>query len=110
MRGMKRLAIVMALASGAALAGEATFTISCHSIPQSEFDRAVAMIGRPEAAATFQELARRDPDCAILLWGVAMTTREVAQRRSAKMDALLSAAVNTANEAEWQKISDLPDR
>jgi hypothetical protein len=55
-------------------------------------------------------MARRDDDCAILWWGVAMTASDPAQRREAKRDAILNAAINAASAVEWQKISALPDQ
>jgi hypothetical protein len=112
MIGMKGsiASMVVLLASGAALAGEESFAISCSDTPQAQFDKAVSMIGGAEAAALFQEMARRDDDCAILLWGVAMTASDPSQRRAAKREAILSAAINAASAVEWQKISALPDQ
>lgn len=109
MRGWGALALAF-LASATALADEQSFRISCSDTPQAAFDKAVSMIGRPEAAPLFLEMARRDDDCAILWWGVAVTGTDAAQRREAKRDAILNAAINAANAVEWQKISALPDQ
>ncbi|HEX6176847.1 MAG TPA: hypothetical protein VF057_00700 [Thermoanaerobaculia bacterium] len=54
--------------------GNVNFKVSCGGA-QKDFSRAVAMIHSfwyPEAEKAFQEIARKNPDCAMAHWGVAM--------------------------------------
>jgi tetratricopeptide (TPR) repeat protein len=69
----------MAHASGAltpAVLGSVSFEISCKRQVREEFNRAVALLHSfwlDEAERTFKAVAKRDPDCAMAQWGVAMT-------------------------------------
>jgi tetratricopeptide (TPR) repeat protein len=56
--------------------GRVTFSISCLEKVQPEFNRGVALLHSFAYAAaekTFQEVAERDPKCAMAHWGTAMT-------------------------------------
>ena len=56
--------------------GTVTFASSCAPAVQPTLNRAVAMLHSfwfQEAAATFGEVARQDPSCAMAHWGAAMT-------------------------------------
>jgi tetratricopeptide (TPR) repeat protein len=55
--------------------GTVDFRVSCPSV-RADFDRAVALLHHmtyPQARTAFQEVAARDPKCAMAHWGVAMT-------------------------------------
>lgn len=56
--------------------GTVHFATSCSAAVQPSFQRAVAMLhsfGYEAARKAFEDVAQRDPDCAIAWWGVAMT-------------------------------------
>jgi tetratricopeptide (TPR) repeat protein len=56
--------------------GTVHFPVSCAAEVQPGFDRAVALLhsfGYEEARLAFQEVAQRDPSCAMARWGEAMT-------------------------------------
>lgn len=56
--------------------GRVVFPVSCSGPARSEFERAAALLHHmtyPQARAAFEDLARREPDCAMAHWGVAMT-------------------------------------
>jgi tetratricopeptide (TPR) repeat protein len=56
--------------------GDVDFQVSCDPTLQGEFDRGLALLHSffyPEARRVFEEIARKDPDCAMAHWGVAMT-------------------------------------
>jgi tetratricopeptide (TPR) repeat protein len=56
--------------------GEVDFQVSCAPVVRADFDRAVALLHHmtyEQARARFEEIARRDPDCAMAHWGIAMT-------------------------------------
>jgi tetratricopeptide (TPR) repeat protein len=56
--------------------GAVSFPISCAAQVQSSFNRAVALLhsfAYAPAAAAFQEVAGRDPGCAMAHWGIAMS-------------------------------------
>ena len=56
--------------------GHVHFETSCAASVQKEFDRAVAMLHSfwfPKALATFDEVLKADPTCAMAEWGKAMT-------------------------------------
>jgi tetratricopeptide (TPR) repeat protein len=69
----------MAHASAApapATLGSVSFQTSCKPQVKQEFNRAVALLHSfwlDEAERTFKAVARRDPECAMAQWGVAMT-------------------------------------
>jgi tetratricopeptide (TPR) repeat protein len=59
-----------------AVLGSVSFQTSCKPQVQQEFNRAVALLHSfwlDEAERTFKAVAKRDPDCAMAQWGVAMT-------------------------------------
>ncbi len=56
--------------------GKVEFTITCDPGLQEEFDRGVALLHSffyDEARRVFTEVARKDPECAMAYWGIAMT-------------------------------------
>lgn len=56
--------------------GKVRFANSCDASVQREFDRAVALLhsfAYTAAQDAFREVARRDPQCAMAHWGIAMT-------------------------------------
>lgn len=56
--------------------GKVSFPISCGQAVQEKFDRAVALLhsfAYSSAEKTFQDVAGRDPHCAMAHWGMAMT-------------------------------------
>jgi tetratricopeptide (TPR) repeat protein len=57
-------------------AGKVEFPVSCASSVQSEFSRGVALLHSffyEEARRVFTSVAERDPKCAMVQWGIAMT-------------------------------------
>ena len=89
MRATLAVAILLSLAAAEAIAQEAhshhsggtqlgtvNFQTSCDAPLQAEFNRAVALLDSfeyDEARDAFATLAKKDPDCAMAQWGVAMT-------------------------------------
>jgi hypothetical protein len=56
--------------------GTVHFPTSCDSAVQSDFDRSVALLHSfwfSAAIKSFQDVASRDPDCAMAYWGIAMS-------------------------------------
>jgi tetratricopeptide (TPR) repeat protein len=56
--------------------GRVDFPISCALAVRPDFDRALALLHHmtyPQARKAFEEVAARDPDCAMAHWGIAMT-------------------------------------
>ena len=56
--------------------GKVSFPTSCDPEVQAQFERGVAFLHSffyGEAQSVFEDVARRDPDCAIAYWGIAMT-------------------------------------
>jgi tetratricopeptide (TPR) repeat protein len=56
--------------------GSVHFTTSCSKAVQSDFQRAVALLHSFQyelARGVFQEVAKRDPNCAMAYWGIAMS-------------------------------------
>jgi len=56
--------------------GRVPFPASCAAAVQPEIEHAVALLHHmtyPQAQAGFESAAKRDPDCAMAHWGVAMT-------------------------------------
>lgn len=56
--------------------GEVDLPVSCSPAVQGAFNRAVALLHHmtyPQARQAFEEVAARDPRCAMAHWGVAMT-------------------------------------
>ncbi len=57
--------------------GQVSFPISCSPAVQSDFNRGVALLysfAYNSARSTFQQVAEKDPNCAMAHWGAAMTT------------------------------------
>lgn len=58
------------------LLGSVSFQTSCNPKVKEEFNRAVALLHSfwlDEAQRSFKAVARRDPECAMAQWGIAMT-------------------------------------
>ena len=56
--------------------GKVSFPISCNTVVQEQFDRAVALLHSFAYAASknaFRKVAELDPQCAMAHWGIAMT-------------------------------------
>jgi hypothetical protein len=56
--------------------GSVAFPTNCAPTVQKEFERAVALLhsfAYSAAEASFEDVAARDPDCAMAHWGIAMT-------------------------------------
>ena len=56
--------------------GKVSFPISCAPASQKPFERGVALLhsfGYEEAAAQFEDIAKKDPACAMAHWGIAMS-------------------------------------
>ena len=56
--------------------GKVSFPISCAPASQTGFERGVALLhsfGYEEAEEQFTEVAKKDPDCAMAHWGIAMS-------------------------------------
>jgi tetratricopeptide (TPR) repeat protein len=56
--------------------GKVSFPVSCKAAVQPEFERAVALLhsfAYSAAREAFQNVAERDPQCAMAHWGIAMT-------------------------------------
>jgi tetratricopeptide (TPR) repeat protein len=56
--------------------GAVSFATSCKPVAQREFERAVALLhsfAYLPAEAAFKDVVRRDPNCALAHWGIAMT-------------------------------------
>src|SRR5258705_8246114 len=56
--------------------GSVHFATSCSKAVQADFQRAVALLHSfqyEQARGAFQEIAKRDPTCAMAQWGIAMS-------------------------------------
>jgi len=56
--------------------GTVKFPTSCDPAQQAEFERGLALLHSffyPEARRVFEGIARKDPECAMAHWGIAMT-------------------------------------
>ncbi len=89
---------------GAIKAGTVNFETSCSPAVKDEFNLAVAELHSfwfPEARALFQGVAKKDPDCAIAYWGIALTYwgNPFAGQRSAQVIANGQAAIEKARTA-----------
>jgi tetratricopeptide (TPR) repeat protein len=63
-------------AAGHGALGTVNFQVSCAQPVRADFDRALALLHHmmyTEARAAFQQIAERDPRCAMAHWGLAMT-------------------------------------
>src|SRR6516165_2966238 len=69
--------------------GTVSFPISCAPAVQSEFERGVALLYSFEyevADSQFEEVAKKDPRCAMAYWGQAMTLYHELWNRPSKAD------------------------
>src|SRR6516225_7275611 len=69
--------------------GTVSFSTSCAPAVQSQFERGVALLYSFEyetADAQFEEVARKDPRCAMAYWGQAMTLYHELWNRPSKAD------------------------
>ena len=93
--------------------GDVTFETSCDKSVAKDFRRAVAMLHSfwySGAETAFGEIAKKDPECAMAYWGIAMsayhplwavpTTPEL-QRGRAALAKARNAKRQTAREREW---------
>jgi hypothetical protein len=58
--------------------GNVHFPVSCLPATQPQFDRAVAMLHSfwyPQGLNAFAEIAKTDPSCAMVYWGIAISRR-----------------------------------
>lgn len=56
--------------------GRVSFPVSCSATARADFEQALALLHHmtyPQARAAFESLSRREPDCAMAHWGIAMT-------------------------------------
>jgi tetratricopeptide (TPR) repeat protein len=56
--------------------GKVSFETSCSPAVKDDFNRGVALLHSfwfPEAAATFEGVLKKDPTCAMALWGIALS-------------------------------------
>ncbi len=86
---------------GAIKAGTVDFATSCSPAVTDDFNLAVAELHSfwfPEARALFQGIAKKDPNCAMAYWGVALTYwgNPFAGQRSAQVIANGKAAIDKA--------------
>jgi tetratricopeptide (TPR) repeat protein len=98
--------------------GTVSFPISCKPSVQAQFNRAVALLhsfAYADADATFQNVAKLDPQCAIAHWGAAMTYFHQlweppippATLASAQKEIQLAQQIKTSSERERQFIAAL---
>jgi tetratricopeptide (TPR) repeat protein len=98
--------------------GTVSFPISCKPSVQAQFNRAVALLhsfAYADADATFQDVAKLDPQCAIAHWGAAMTYFHQlweppippATLASAQKEIQLAQQIKTSSERERQFIAAL---
>jgi hypothetical protein len=74
--------------------GTVSFPISCAPATQAQFERGVALLYSFEyesASTQFLEIEKRDPDCAMLYWGQAMSLYHQLWERPTKADLQLGA-------------------
>src|SRR5262249_33866203 len=98
------------LISSASLAAEPTIHISCKHTSQAGFDTAVALMDRQPVAAhrMFAEMWRKDQDCAILFWGMALSTADPDEHQDDALYAIVIAVIAGVNDAESRRIFALP--
>jgi tetratricopeptide (TPR) repeat protein len=76
--------------------GTVSFSTSCAPAVQSQFERGVALLHSFEyevADAQFEEVAQKDPHCAMAYWGQAMTLYHELWNRPSKADLTQGAAL-----------------
>ena len=110
---MARSAAILATAlliSGPSLAVEPAIRISCSHTSQAGFDAAVALMNaKPrDAHRMFDEMWRKDPDCAILFWGMALSAADPEERQDDTLYAIVTAVIAGVNEDESRRIFALP--
>ena len=93
--------------------GDVTFVVSCAPQVQTHFNHAVAWLHSfeyDEAEKAFQEVAARDPKCAMAYWGVAMSnyhplwaapTTEELQRGWSAIEKAKSVSAQTQRERDY---------
>jgi hypothetical protein len=110
MPNMNAVISIVLLATSPSVAAEPTIRISCSHTSQVDFDNSVALMDRKptDAYRRFQELWRRDHDCAILFWGMAISATNPQERQDDALDAIITAVVAGVNDDEWRRIVALP--
>jgi hypothetical protein len=110
MPSMKAMVSIALLASSPSLAAETPIRISCSHTSQAGFDNAVALMEQkpPDGRRMFQEMSRKDRDCAILFWGIAMSAANSEERQDASLCAIVTAVIAGVNDDEWRRIVALP--
>lgn len=107
---LKAMILIALLISSPSLAAEPAIRISCSHTSQAGFDTAVALMNRKPADAhrMFQEMWRRDQDCAILFWGMAMSADNREERQDDALYAIVTAVIAGVNDDESRRIFALP--
>ena len=110
MANLKAMLATALLIGSPSLAAESTISISCNHTSQTGFDGAVALMSRKpvDAHRMFEEMWRRDQDCAILFWGMAMSTADPEERQDDALYAIVTAVIAGVNEDESRRIFALP--
>ena len=110
MANLRAMLAAALLISSPSLAAEPNIRISCSHTTQAGFDAAVTLMNRKPADAhrMFEEMWRTDQDCAILFWGMAMSTASPEERQDDALFAIVTAVVAGVNDSEWRKIAALP--
>jgi hypothetical protein len=106
MAGAKTVLAIAFLVGSASFAAEPAIHISCIHTSQAGFDGAVALMSRQpmDAHRIFWEMWRRDQDCAILLWGMAMSAADPEERQGDALYAIITAVIAGVDDDESRKI------
>jgi hypothetical protein len=106
MPSLKPMILLALLTGSPSLAAEPAIRISCSHTSQAGFDAAVSLMSRnpTDAHRMFEEMWRRDQDCAILFWGMAMSAANPEQRQDALLYAIVTAVVAGVNDDEARRI------
>ena len=110
MPGLKAMISIALLVGSPSFGSEPAIRISCSHTSQAGFDTAVALMNRAPADAhrMFQEMWRRDQDCAILFWGMAMSADNREERQDDALYAIVTAVIAGVNDDESRRIFALP--
>ena len=110
MASLKAMLAATLLISGPSLAAEPAIRISCNHTSQAGFDAAVTLMNRNpvDAHRMFDEMWRRDRDCAILFWGMALSTADPEERQDDALYAIVTAVIAGVNDDESRRIFALP--
>jgi hypothetical protein len=94
--------------------GEVDFPISCSTLAQTQFNRAVAMLHSfffPETIKAFAALTAQEPSCAMAFWGLAISQRpnplvapfpaEMMKNGWKAIEAARAAGAKTQRERDW---------